>query len=153
MDKHHIRKVIGILVLFTIFMCCLTVINIEISAEKIDTKLVRVNKTASDNGITFTIGDAVKEGHERISLEYVIETEQNINIQNDDIFGKPEIYINGKWINQSMNWNVEKIGENKYKGLIHINPEYELPNNYDVKFGFYQILNQSGRWEIEFSFK
>jgi hypothetical protein len=127
--------------------------NVEVSAKKIERNLVPVNKSVSDNGITFTIGDALKEGHEGITLEYVVETEQNTNIQNEDIFGRPEIFINGKWINQSMNWNGEKIGENKYKGLIHINPKYELPDNYDVKFGFYQILNQYGKWEIEFSFK
>ncbi|WP_409289575.1 hypothetical protein [Peribacillus sp. SCS-37] len=84
------------------------------------------NLSDTDKGITFLIKDATKDGHERISLEYVITTKKGI--PSDHMMGRPVIYINGKRISSSSSYSYKKIGKNKYMGLINIMPEKELPD-------------------------
>ncbi|WP_144529011.1 DUF4179 domain-containing protein [Peribacillus simplex] len=151
MSKRAFR--IAILALITIIMFCFTNSNDKTSASQIERTLKPINKTVSDNGITFTIGDVVKDGYERIGLEYHIKSEKNLKFDvTKDRIVDPGISINGKRINAVFRvLNAEKIGKNQYRGVIEILPEEELPNHYDVKFNLDAVLNQLGQWSINFS--
>ncbi|MFF2288731.1 DUF4179 domain-containing protein [Peribacillus butanolivorans] len=151
MSKTPFRIGIAILALITIFMFCFTNLNDKTSAKEIERTLKTINKSASDNGITFTIGDVVKDGNERISLEYFIKSEKNLKLNTrDPLFVKPNIFINGKKINFSNTSDGQQEGKMEYRGVVEIEPKNELPNHYDVKFNFNQMLNQSGQWTIDF---
>ncbi|MEV5037025.1 hypothetical protein CN563_15750 [Bacillus sp. AFS026049] len=134
-------------------MFCFTNLNDKTSASQIERTLKPINKSVIDNGITFTIGDVVKDGHERIGLEYHIKSEKNLKFDvTKDRIVDPDISINGKRINAVFRvLNAEKIGKNQYRGVIEILPEEELPNHYDVKFNLDAVLNQLGQWSINFS--
>ncbi|MFD6442300.1 hypothetical protein ACFWDG_21495, partial [Peribacillus sp. NPDC060186] len=94
----------------------------------------------------------VKDGHERIGLEYHIKSEKNLKFdETKDRIVDPDILINGKRINAVSRVNIKKVGKNEYRGVIEIIPEEELPNNYDVKFNLDAVLNQLGQWSINFS--
>lgn len=133
-------------------MFCFTNLNDKTLAREIERALKPINKSVSDNGITFTIGDVVKDGHERIGLEYHIKSEKNLKFdETKDRIVDPDILINGKRINAVSRVNIKKVGKNEYRGVIEIIPEEELPNNYDVKFNLDAVLNQLGQWSINFS--
>jgi len=124
-----------------------------VSAKKIERELVDVNKSVTDNGITLTFNQAVKDGHERISMEVRIKSEKDINLvePNDTVMERPDISINGGKINAGASYHITKIGKNEYGGMIDIIPDAELPKNYDVKFNVDALLNQPGQWTIDFS--
>ncbi|WP_144552442.1 DUF4179 domain-containing protein [Peribacillus simplex] len=152
MSKRAFRIGIAILALITIFMFCFTNSNDKTSASQIERTLKPINKSVSDNGITFSIGDVVKDGHERIGLEYHIRSEKNLKFDEmKDNIVDPHISINGKRINAVSRVNTEKVGKNQYRGVIEIIPEEELPNHYDIKFNLDAVLNQIGQWSINFS--
>jgi hypothetical protein len=138
-----------ILALITTFMFSFN----EVSAKKIERKLVNVNKSVTDNGITLTINEAVKDGQERISIEVRIKSEKDIKLAepNDMVMERPDISINGGTINAGASYQINKIGKNEYGGMIDIIPDSELPNHYDVKFNVDALLNQPGQWTIDFS--
>jgi hypothetical protein len=156
LKKQTLRIVIVVSVLISTFvfgfMVCFIKFNEETSAQKIERTLKPINKSVSDNGITFTIGNVIKDGRERITFEYVIKCKKDPKFENIGvIMEKPDIYINGKWINHSSTEHYQKAGKNEYRGVIEIRPVYELPNHYDVKFNVDQLLDQPGQWTIDFS--
>ncbi|MDM5291859.1 DUF4179 domain-containing protein [Peribacillus simplex] len=152
MSKRAFRIGIAILALITIFIFCFTNSNDKTSASQIERTLKPINKSASDNDITFTIGDVVKDGHERVHLEYHIKTKKNLNFNEmEDSIVDPYISINGKLIKAVSTVSTTKLGKNEYRGVIEISPEKELPNHYAVNLSLDSVLNQNGQWSINFS--
>lgn len=53
-----------------------------------------VGKSATINEITFKINDVVKDGHEQISIEYVIKSEKAINLIVSDNYSELQENLN-----------------------------------------------------------
>jgi hypothetical protein len=149
MNKRTFTIGVAVLVLLTSFLFSFN----EASAKKIERNLVDVNKSVTDNGITLTVSQVMKDGHERISMEVRIKSEKDIKLSepNDTVMERPDISINKGKINAGSSTHITKIGENEYAGMVDIIPEQELPNHYDVKFNVDALLNQPGQWTIDFS--
>jgi hypothetical protein len=149
MNKRTFTIGVAVLALISNFMFSFN----EASAKKIERNLVDVNKSVTDNGITLTINQVLKDGHERISMEVRIKSEKEINLvePNDSVMERPDISINGGTINAGASYHITKIGKNEYGGMIDIIPDTELPKHYDVKFNVDTLLNEPGQWTIDFS--
>jgi hypothetical protein len=150
MKKHFFN--VGIIFLALIFAFTFTLH--EASAKKIERKMVDINKSVTDNGITLTVNQAIKDGHERIIMEVRIKSDRDIELTepNDNIIERPDIQINGGEINAgASSYDIKKIGKNEYAGVIEILPDHELPDHYKVKFNVDALLNQPGQWTIYFS--
>lgn len=123
------------------------------SEENLTTK---VEKSASDKGITLTINEVYSAGQE-ISISYTIQSKEKlISPSKQDSFQileKSDISINGEWINSSNTVRHQKITENKYIGVTEIQTGQQLPDHLDLKFNADSIFGQAGQWTIKFPVK
>ncbi|WP_057915954.1 DUF4179 domain-containing protein [Peribacillus muralis] len=142
----------AILAVITTFMFSFTMINDDASAKEIEKTWKHIGKSASDNDITLTIRDAVKDEN-GIHLKYVIMSKKNIHSREipETIFEGTNILINGEKMNAGTSYETKQVGKGEVIGFIHITPENELPDHYDVKFNADSVLKQPGQWPINFS--
>lgn len=138
-------------VLTSVFAFSFFSLSSEVSAKEIERELISINKSANDNGITFIITDVLKEGEERLGIEYVIKSEKALTYDKYNVVEKPDVYINGKLINHTNIESNNKVSDKEIRGLIEIMPKRELPKEFEVKFDLDKVLNQSGQWTIKFS--
>lgn len=70
----------------------------EVAAKKIERELIDVNKSVTDKGITLTINQVMKDGHERIGVEVRINSKKDIELTEpyDTVLERPDVFINGK---------------------------------------------------------
>lgn len=117
-------------------------------------KLTTIRESATDKDITLTLDEGYFTGCQLI-LEFSVKTNTNHELINDNFFLKPDLKINGEFINQSNQVKVSKVDENYYEGIIEMNipKEKELPEQFKGVFTTGEILNQKGNWSIDFEIK
>lgn len=128
----------------------------QIFAMESQGKKYDINKSATDQNITFTIDDIVdnrlgENEIEGIKLEYLIQSKTDLSFNSSEgiPIQKPVIFIDGKMINHSESTTMEKIGKNRYKGEIEIVPTNTLPKHFKMKVLIGIMFKQKGNWTVD----
>ncbi|WLD91724.1 DUF4179 domain-containing protein [Alkalihalobacillus sp. AL-G] len=116
----------------------------------------QVDKSATDKGITLTINEVYSAG-QKISVAYTIQSKEKLIPPSKQspfqILERPDIVINGKWINHAGSYRHQKVTENKYIGVVEFQTYKQLPDHFDVKINTDSIFNQVGQWTVQFPVK
>jgi len=114
-------------------------------------KTTKIEKTIADQGIVLTINGLYKN-KKSIFLAYTINTKKEFDYNTSAFWSKPNVYINKKEVNHGGLEDL-KVSDDKYIGIIEVNPEGRLPSNANIKFTIHEIFETKGNWTIEFPLK
>ncbi|MDF2066542.1 DUF4179 domain-containing protein [Bacillus sp. Cr_A10] len=116
--------------------------GLRIAGQKGLTQIV--DQSAKDKGITLTINEIFYDGT-RLTFGYTQESLFAIGE-----LERPTIEVDGEEINFSSSSSGEFVTPQKYKGIIDINPNVELPEEFEIKLSFDAIGLIQGKWEFDF---
>ncbi|HUW64813.1 MAG TPA: DUF4179 domain-containing protein [Spirochaetia bacterium] len=112
----------------------------------------KVNRTATDKGISVTITDVLYD-QGRLDIGYTVTTSR-ADLSPDDYpgdlvisLGSPgmQFLANNKPIHDTAQETNQKMGNGRV-GLVEIYPRGDLPNTFNLQIVIHQIGNQQGDW-------
>ncbi|MGK9185524.1 DUF4179 domain-containing protein [Priestia filamentosa] len=144
-DKKRHFKISAIVVCLLVSM--MSILPNDTHADEV----IRLGKSSTDKGISFTIDDFFYNGN-KLVIDYTVEskTAQKIDETHPNLLEKLDVSINGKPINSISYQGHQKVAKNKYRGVIEINPPEGTPDHFALKFNTDSIFDQEGQWTIDF---
>lgn len=106
--------------------------------------------SAHDKGITITIDHVSRIDHgKRLKVDYTVQSSRQVNQNAGSPIENPHIWFGDSMVRGHSVFS-KKTGPNIYKGTI-VSPlhQYSTPGD-QVTFYTYSILNQRGRWKVQF---
>jgi len=110
----------------------------------------KVNKSATDKGMTVTVNEAIYDGT-RISVGYVVQSD---TILDENMNPSIDFKVDGKRIgNYGVGGSSERYDDHMALGVMHIDVSDSLPSEFDLGVNIKKLGKSEGEWNIQFPVK